>query len=202
MIRLLFIIIFAFCLSACSTLSYSYTAQKNQMNFKTLNDTAFVLKLSNPTLAIQNDSCSLYSYTLSDVSQGYGKIFVEDITLHSNCQFNQEALGAFMYEFKEQLKLQSLSKVEELAFKNYEFLTYKVNDMAYVNIIFIYAPFSSTFIVDYEGKLHHELLLQFNPLYKNNYLLEKRFDANYHYSLVRMNIFKGYFSRMSEDFSR
>jgi hypothetical protein len=172
------------------------------MDFKTLNSKVLSFKLNQPTMTINNDRCSLYSYTLSDVSKEYGKIFVEDISLHSNCQFNQEALGAFMYEFKEQLKFDSLTKVEELAFNNYEFLTYKVNDTSYVSIIFIYAPFSSTFIVDYEGKLHHELLLQFNPLYKNSYLHEKRFDANYHYSLVRMNIFKSYFSRMSEDYSR
>ena len=202
MIRLFLIIFVAFYFSACSSLSYSYTSKNNQINFKTLNNTIFHFKLNQPTLRVNNDRCSLYSYTLSDVSKEYGKIFVEDISLHSNCQFNQEALGAFMYEFKEQLKLDSLRKVEALEFNNYEFLTYQVNDMLYVNIIFIYAPFSSTFIVDYEGKLHHELLLQFNPLYKNRYLHEKRFDGNYDYSLVKMNVFKNYFSRMSEDYSR
>lgn len=195
------IIIFAFLFNACSSQTLSFGLHNNELNFKVPNDKLYALKLSNPQITNNHDRCSTFSYTLNDTTNTYGKIFIEDITLHSNCQFNLEALGAFMYEFKEQLHLKSLQKVEELSFKNYEFSTYKVNDTSYVSVIYIYTPFSMRFMIDYDGKFYNELIMQFDATYKNSFLHEKRFDANYNYSLVKMNIFKHYFNIMSEDYS-
>lgn len=198
----IFVIMMAFFLNACSSQTFFLSSNTNTLNFKVPDNKFYTLKLSAPTIMVNNDRCSTYSYTLNDSIKEYGKIFIEEINLHSNCQFNVEALGAMMYEFKEQLHLKSFEKVEEVSFKNYEFLTYKVNDTQYMNVIYIYSPFSMTFIVDYDGKLHHELLMQFDVNYQNKFIKEKRFDAHYTYSIVKMNMFKHYFDAMSEDFSQ
>lgn len=200
--KLLLIIIFAFLFNGCSSQTLSFGLQNNELKFKVPNNALYTVKLTNPIIFTNYDRCSTFSYTLNDTLNTYGKVFVEDISLHSNCQFNVEALGALTYEFKEQLRLKSFEKVEELSFENYEFLTYKVNGTSYVSIIYIYTPFSMRFMVDYEGKVYNELLLQFDRTYKNNFLHQKRFDANYTYSIVKMNIFKHYFDVMSEDFSQ
>lgn len=197
----IFIIILALFFSACSSQTFFFGVNNNELHFKVPNEKFYTLKLATPAIVVNNDSCSMYSYTLNDSLKEYGNIFIEDINLHSNCQFNTEALGAFMYEFKEQLHLKSLEKVEEITHQNYEFSTYKVNDTQYMNVIYIYSPFSMTFIVDYDGKLHNELLMQFDAKYTNGFITQKRFDANYHYSLVKMNLFKHYFNVMSEDYS-
>jgi hypothetical protein len=200
--KLLLVIIFAFLFNACSSQTLSFGLQNNELKFKVPNNAIYTVKLTNPIIFTNYDRCSTFSYTLNETLNTYGKVFIEDINLHSNCQFNVEALGALTYEFKEQLRLKSFEKVEELSFGNYEFLTYKVNDTSYVSIIYIYTPFSMRFMVDYEGKVYNELLLQFDKTYKNNFLHQKRFDANYTYSIVKMNMFKHYFDVMSEDFSQ
>lgn len=193
---LMFVMIF---FSSCAALSYSYNSENKQLNFAFNNGLLYTAALHNPKKRAQFDACSSFSYTLNDSSSSWGDVFIEHIGLHSNCKFNAESLGLFLYEFKEQLKLQKFEKLQTLVHDNYEFRTYKINDTYFVNFIFIYTSFDYTFIVDYEGKLSQALLQQFDASFESNFLNHPRFKANYDYSLVKMNVFKGYFTKMSED---
>jgi hypothetical protein len=195
----LFLLITALFFSSCASLNYTYNTAQKSLDFRLDKEKPYHVVLQNPTLQPQFDACSSYSYTLKDDSAEFGKLFIEHISLHSNCQFNAQSLGFFLYEFKEQLKLKKFTKLLEQLHGNYEFLTYKINDTSVVNFIFIYSSFDYTFIVDYEGKLFQTLLQHFDILNENDFSNLARFDVNYDYSLVRMNLFKGYFTRISED---
>lgn len=198
MFKFLFLIAFSLFFSSCSALSYSYLANTKELRFKVPNDKLYPIKLQNPKVNSTFDACTMDSYTLKDGNA----VFIEHLSLHSNCKFNAEALGLFLYEFKENLKLKSFKPIESFAFSNYEFYTYEVDENSIVNFIFIFSPFEDTFIVDFEGKIYQEILLQFNPSYSNSFKTQKRFYKNYDYSLVKMNVFKGYFNTMSEDYSQ
>lgn len=198
MFKFLFLIAFSLFFSSCSALSYSYLSHTKELRFKVPNDKLYQVKLQNPKVNSTFDACTMDSYTLKDANS----VFIEHLSLHSNCKFNAEAFGLFLYEFKENLKLKSLKPIESFTFSNYEFYTYEVDENSIVNFIFIFSPFEDTFIVDFEGKIYQEILQQFNPSYVNSYKTRKRFYKNYDYSLVKMNVFKGYFNTMSEDYSQ
>ncbi len=198
MFKFLFLIACALFLTSCSALSYSYSSNSKELMFKVPNDKLYGFKLKSPKISPTFDACTIDSYTLKETQS----VFIEHISLHSNCKFNSEAFGLFLYEFKENLKLKSLKPLETLTFSNYEFYTYEVDENSIVNFIFIFSPFEDTFIVDFEGKIYQEILQQFDPSYSNSFENQKRFYKNYDYSLVKMNVFKGYFTKMSEDYSQ
>lgn len=190
--------IFLFCVS--SAVSDPYIKAQKQLTFKVPSSSSYTIRLNAPQQQINHDACSLYSYTLKDTTGKYGSLFMEHINLQSNCSYNGDALGYFMYEFKDILKLKSLKKIDQALYKNLELFTYKVNDTSYVNIIHTFKTFEDTFIVDYKGTLYTELRKQIEPKYHNPNINKKRFISSYDESLVRKNIFKGYFNRDSEDF--
>lgn len=198
--RTLLLTLFVFLFSATSALCDPFIKAEKKLSFKISSQTSFPVDLNAPKLQVNHDACSLYSYTLNDTSSTYGKLFIEHIHLQSNCSYNGDALGYFMYEFKEQLKLKSLKKIEHKTFNNTELLTYQVNGESYFNIIHTFTTFEDTFIVDYKGRLYTQLRKQFEPKYSNAYISKKRFSSTYNESLVRKNIFKSYFNRESEDF--
>lgn len=202
MFRFIFLVLLALFFSSCSALSYSYNNKSHELVFNVSNDTSYTVKLYNPSVTPQFDGCSSFSYTLHDKSPAWGKLFIEHIDLHSNCQFNSETSGIFLYEFKENLKLKHFEPIEVKQYKNYEFYTYKINDVEYINFIYIFSPFTFTFIIDQKGVLSQEILQHFDASYHSSFLDKKRFETNYDYSLVKMNVFKGYFTKMSEDFSK
>lgn len=202
MFRLVFLVLLALFFSSCSAISFSYNNKSHELVFNISKDSVYTAKLFNPSVTPQFDACSSFSYTLHDKSSSWGKLFIEHIDLNSNCQFNSETSGLFLYEYKENLKLNAFELIEVKQHKNYEFYTYKINDLEYINFIYIFSPFAFTFIIDQKGILSQEVLQQFDASYNSLFIKEKRFEANYNYSLVRMNVFKGYFNKMSEDFSK
>lgn len=202
MFRLVFLVLLALFFSSCSAISFSYNNKSHELVFNISKDNVYTAKLFNPCVTPQFDACSSFSYTLHDKSSSWGKLFIEHIDLNSNCQFNSETSGLFLYEYKENLKLNAFELIEVKQHKNYEFYTYKINDLEYINFIYIFSPFAFTFIIDQKGILSQEVLQQFDASYNSLFIKEKRFEANYNYSLVRMNVFKGYFNKMSEDFSK
>ncbi|MFA7084628.1 MAG: hypothetical protein WC141_08850 [Arcobacteraceae bacterium] len=201
MLRVFFLVLVAIFFSSCSALTYTYQPHEKSLVFKKTKESFYTVQLLNPKVINTYDSCALGSYILQDKSPLYGNIFIEHISLMSNCLFNSDTFGLFIYEFKEQLKLKSLKPIETIKHNNYEFYAYKTNDEKIVNFIFIYSPFEYTFLVDYNGKLYEEVVKQFDALYESPYLDSERFQGNYNYSLVKMNVFKAYFTRMSEDYS-
>lgn len=144
------------------------------------------------------DSCTNFSYISNIKDNEYGAIFSEYISLDFSCTWNGLARGYFEYLFKSTLNLKSFKIIERFEFKNYEFTTYLIDDLYYMNLIYKYSSSEDIFIVDYNGKYFTKLIKDFDINYKNKYLQEKRFSSNYSNSLVRMNFFNSYFSRERE----
>ncbi len=193
---LLFILLF----SACSGTSYNYNFEQKKLLFKNSQNEFLNIKLSNPQVTATSDRCTFFSNTIKDNSKQYGKLFIENVSLQSNCHFNQDSFWAFAYEFNDNLKLKSFEKIEYYSLNNYEFYTFKINNNEFVNFIFIYSPYEFTFFVDYDGKLSNELITFLGGTFNSKYLNDKRFNIEYNHSLVRVNFFKGYFSKSREDF--
>jgi hypothetical protein len=142
--------------------------------------------------------CSLDTYILSGKSKEYGKLFVENIELANNCQWNGSASGFFTYELKTRLKFKSFKLVDRFTKQNYEISTYKVDGNKYVSIIERYTVNSNILIIDNKGKLSAELINKLDPEFEYKYLNEQRTDIKYDYSLVKNNVFFRYFGKEVE----
>lgn len=180
--------------TACGSLTYNYNTQIDELNFKISENEVLTQQLRNTEEINTFGYCVDNSYLLigSDV-------FVEHISLESNCKWNGLASGYFEYAFKEKLKLKSMKAMERIHIKNYSFSTFTINEQYRLHMIEVFSVFRNTFIIDYKGELYNKLLGRLKPDYKNSYESLPLFKADYKESLVRNNIFKGYFSRESED---
>jgi hypothetical protein len=157
------------------------------------------------TVANQNsawtyDSCTNFSYIAESNDARYGKIFVEDINLDMTCKWNGLARGFFVTLFMDTIKARTYKLIERLDFENIEVSTYLVDDTFYINIVNQYTVSEDILMIDYNGIYTTELVKKYNPNYVNAYLQKPRLDVEYSKSLVRMNFFYSYFSRMRESF--
>lgn len=200
--RTLLLTFLLFFFTACTAQSYNYHSQTQTLHFKTDTQSTYKIALEDPKRVYTHDVCTNFSYTLEDNSKNYGALFLEHISLDNDCKYNGLAMGFFTYEFQNYLKLKSFKKVESQSFANYEFTTYEVNGSSYISFIHQYQALSDTFIIDYKGQLSLELIRQFDKNYVSNYINKTRFNQAYNQSLVRLNIFKNFFNKESDNFSQ
>jgi len=144
------------------------------------------------------DRCSGFTYKNILETNNYGKLYIESLDLGMNCRWNGFERGFFTTLFKNELKLNSMKKVEELNYSNYEITTYKINDDSYVNFIYYFLANSSEIIIDYDGILSQEIASKFDGNYKSKYLDKKRFDSDFNSSLVEKNFIGNYFQEEYE----
>lgn len=193
----IFVVIFV--LLGCSVKNPSIYALKKDTLLLGVEDNPLVVKLENINYKIHSFGCTDYSYTLTQDSEEYGKLFIEAIDLSFNCIWNGLPSGFFEDNFRSKLKLSDVQTVESIDIGRYSFKTYKVDEQ-YYSIIYNYSGKSDRFIVDYEGKLYDKLLKSFKSDYVNKFINKKRFYKYYDDSLVRKNIINGYFSPERNDF--
>lgn len=144
------------------------------------------------------DSCTNSSYISNFNNEKYGNLFIEYINLDSSCNWNGFQRGYFEYLFKTTIKLDSIKLVEVVDFKNFELLTYLVDNKYYFNLIYNFTVNEDIFIIDYEGKYFDEKIKKLIPSYVNDYLNKPRFVSQYNNSLVKMNFINAYFSKDNE----
>jgi len=196
MIKSFLLVLIIFFFTACSSsVPFTYTPKINELKFQISKEHSFIKKLNNPQYILTSDTCANESYLLKEE-----RYFIEYISLDTNCSWNGLSSGYFQREFKDKLNIKAMETVEQIDIKNYSFSTFKINDKDILNTITIYTVFSDIFIIDYEGVLYEELLLEFKPTYKNNFKSLPRFKANYTYSMVNFNFINNYFNRESGDF--
>lgn len=140
-----------------------------------------------------SDSCNFNSYILNTSSSEYGDIFIEHVSLNTNCIWNGFQRSFFDNLFKEKTHIKTMIALERVDFKDYEFSTYLINDKYILNLISELSLYENTFIVDYKGILFTKIIKEFDANYINHYLNKPRFSANYNSSLVKQNIIKNYF---------
>ena len=151
------------------------------------------LKIENEKLTYTSDPCTNDAFFTNYNDIKYGKLYVEYISLHSNCQWNGYQRGYFEYLYKKTLGIKSMKKVGRINHKTYEFSTYLIDGKYYMDLIYDYTIGNDTFIVDNKGLLAQKLIKQFDSNYINEHLNKTRFDKEYKNSLVKTNFFNRYF---------
>ncbi len=173
--------------TACT--SNNYNLHKNKVDFETDKTYTF-------------SKCTSFTNKNSIDSPIYGKLFIEVLDMGMDCKWNGFERGYFTSLFKSELKLKSMTKVEEVNFTNYEITTYKIDDDFYVNFILYFLRNESQIIVDYDGVLSTEIIRNFDKTYENKYINEKRFKSSFDSSLVEKNYINNYFYEEREILNR
>lgn len=178
--NLIFLFILIFFTSCSSTTSRSL-----------LSDFSF----NNSEITYTSSWCTNTSYIINKNDKEYGRIFIESISLNSNCFWNGLPRSYFEGLLTRSLNVKSLRVLERLDYPNYEFTTYLVNDRYFLNLIYNFTSLNDTFILDYKGKYFEKKVREFDKHYGNIYINKKRFNMNYEDSLVQKNIINNYFQK-------
>ena len=162
-INFLFIASIALFLTACGS-----------SNFNSVNN---YIDLSKTKKQFTSDSCAFSSYILNTSSAEYGDIFIEQVTLNNNCEWNGFQRSFFDNLFKEKTSIKTMVALERIDFQSHEFSTYLINDKYIMNLIYEFSGNENKFIVDYKGKLFTKMIKQFDKSYENKYLDKPRFSS-------------------------
>lgn len=164
--------------------------EENDLKFKIDSDNTFKYTLSNIDTKTRHDPYIIDAYTLSA-----NEIYLEYIHTDIDVSWNGQALSFFINLLKDNIKAKNFDLVEKEEFSHYEFLTYKVDNSYFLNVIYIYEVSKEVFIVDKKAELYEKLLKNF----KKDYVY--RFEKNSNnipkienLSLVKNNAMNSYFA--------
>lgn len=176
--------------------TFDYDNKKQIMTFH-VNDEMFNVKLYNPFYQDRVDSCTRDSYTIYSQDSYFGRIGIENVDLDIECGWR--GLDQSLYEgfIKKDLKLENFYALERIKVKNYEFVTYSVNDEYVLNMIYIYNVTKSTFILDYKGTLFDVLIKKLKPDFIDKYNNHPRYESVLNNSIVKDNQMNAYFGRQN-----
>ena len=164
--------------------------EENDLKFNIDSDNTFKYTLSNIDTKTRHDPYIIDAYTLSA-----NEIYLEYIHTDIDVSWNGQALSFFISLLKDNIKAKNFDLVEKEEFSHYEFLTYKVDNSYFLNVINIYEVSKEVFIVDKKAELYEKLLKNF----KKDYVY--RFEKNSNnipkienLSLVKNNAMNSYFA--------
>ena len=164
--------------------------EENDLKFKIDSDNTFKYTLSNIDTKTRHDPYIIDAYTLSA-----NEIYLEYVHTDIDVSWNGQALSFFISLLKDNIKAKNFDLVEKEEFSHYEFLTYKVDNSYFLNVIYIYEVSKEVFIVDKKAELYEKLLKNF----KKDYVY--RFEKNSNnipkienLSLVKNNAMNSYFA--------
>ena len=164
--------------------------EENDLKFKIDSDNTFKYTLSNIDTKTRHDPYIIDAYTLSA-----NEIYLEYIHTDIDVSWNGQALSFFISLLKDNIKAKKFDLLEKEEFSHYEFLTYKVDNSYFLNVIYIYEVSKEVFIVDKKAELYEKLLKNF----KKDYVY--RFEKNSNnipkienLSLVKNNAMNSYFA--------
>ena len=156
LINLFFIALMALFFTAC-----------NSTSFNSVNNVNNYIDLSKVKKQFTSDNCTSSSYILNTSSDEYGDIFIEEVSLNNNCEWNGFQRSFFDDLFKEKTAIKTMVALERIDFQSYEFSTYLINDKYIMNLIYEFSANENKFIVDYKGNLFTKMIKQFDKSYKN-----------------------------------
>ncbi|MDN5068506.1 hypothetical protein [Aliarcobacter butzleri] len=164
--------------------------EENDLKFKIDSDNTFKYTLSNIDTKTRHDPYIIDAYTLSA-----NEIYLEYIHTDIDVSWNGQALSFFISLLKDNIKAKNFDLVEKEEFSHYEFLTYKVDNSYFLNVIYIYEVSKEVFIVDKKAELYKKLLKNF----KKDYVYRFEKDSNNipkieNLSLVKNNAMNSYFA--------
>ena len=190
---MLFSLLFVVAIKA-EPLAFTYDNNKQQMNFY-INNAIFDIELKNPFYQSRVDGCILEAYTLYSQDSTFGRIGIENINLNPSCTW--VGLPQDLYEdfIKKELHLETLNVLQKVKIKNYELVTYSINDEYVINMVYLHSLNQSTFILDYKGVLFDTLLKKLKPNFDNKYSHHPRYDSVLNKSIVKNNVRSHYFKK-------
>ncbi|MCT7581673.1 hypothetical protein [Aliarcobacter butzleri] len=164
--------------------------EENDLKFKIDSDNTFKYTLSSIDTKTRHDPYIIDAYTLSA-----NEIYLEYIHTDIDVSWNGQALSFFISLLKDNIKAKNFDLVEKEEFSHYEFLTYKVDNSYFLNVIYIYEVSKEVFIVDKKAELYEKLLKNF----KKDYVYRFEKDSNNipkieNLSLVKNNAMNSYFA--------
>ncbi|MFW0693682.1 hypothetical protein ACN091_05385 [Aliarcobacter butzleri] len=164
--------------------------EENDLKFKIDSDNTFKYTLSNIDTKTRHDPYIIDAYTLSA-----NEIYLEYIHTDIDVSWNGQALSFFISLLKDNIKAKNFDLVEKEEFSHYEFLTHKVDNSYFLNVIYIYEVSKEVFIVDKKAELYEKLLKNF----KKDYVYRFEKDSNNipkieNLSLVKNNAMNSYFA--------
>lgn len=164
--------------------------EENDLKFKIDSDNTFKYTLSNIDTKTRHDPYIIDAYTLNA-----NEIYLEYIHTDIDVSWNGQALSFFISLLKDNTKAKNFDLVEKEEFSHYEFLTYKVDNSYFLNVIYIYEVSKEVFIVDKKAELYEKLLKNF----KKDYVYRFEKDSNNipkieNLSLVKNNAMNSYFA--------
>ncbi|MDN5101708.1 hypothetical protein O8C99_00765 [Aliarcobacter butzleri] len=164
--------------------------EENDLKFKIDSDNTFKYTLSNIDTKTRHDPYIIDAYTLSA-----NEIYLEYIHTDIDVSWNGQALSFFISLLKDNIKAKDFDLLEKEEFSHYEFLTYKVDNSYFLNVIYIYEVSKEVFIVDKKAELYEKLLKNF----KKDYVYRFEKDSNNipkieNLSLVKNNAMNSYFA--------
>ncbi|MCG3692598.1 hypothetical protein [Aliarcobacter butzleri] len=164
--------------------------EENDLKFKIDSDNTFKYTLSNIDTKTRHDPYIIDAYTLSA-----NEIYLEYIHTDIDVSWNGQALSFFISLLKDNIKAKKFDLLEKEEFSHYEFLTYKVDNSYFLNVIYIYEVSKEVFIVDKKAELYEKLLKNF----KKDYVYRFEKDSNNipkieNLSLVKNNAMNSYFA--------
>lgn len=174
----------------------SSTLQNNKLHFndKKSNKKLLTLNIDKDAKTTQFDKCTIDAYTINTVDKDYGDLFIENIDLKSNCDWDGLGRGQFIYYFKKNMKIDHMKLIKRIDIGNYEFSQYLLDNRCTVNIIYIWGSTKSTFILDKSGKLTNGLLNALGS--KDRFTLTSNTcNLIYEKSMVKVNWFEKFFHK-------
>ena len=116
------------------------------------------LLFTTPIVNNNGGHCILNHFAVAqrDVPQ-YGDIFVEHISIDTNCEWNGLAEGYFSEYMKKYFNIKSVKKLDIKKIGKFEFSTYLLDNYLKIKMIEIWGPKENTFIFDKLGFFSDEL---------------------------------------------
>lgn len=170
-----------------------FTLEENNLKFKIDSDNFYLFPISNIETKTRYDPYVLDAFTLTA-----NNIYVEYIHTDSDVLWSGQALSFFTNLLKHDLKAKTMDLLEKREFKNYEFLTYKIDDSYILNFIYIYELSKEVFIIDLKSELYENLLKNFHKEYEYKYEKNNDISLKLNTSIVKNNAIYGYFKSGSE----
>jgi hypothetical protein len=166
-----------------------FNHEDNILKFKINSDLFYTYKLEDFEIKMQHDSYIIDAYTLKSKD-----LFIEYVQTDNDTAWNGLASSFYIDLIKQKLKVKSMEILEKHEFKNYDFITFKIDNHFILNFIYIYEINKDIFIIDISSSLYIKLISNFIKNYKYNFKKNEPDTLAFNFSIVRENYINNYFS--------
>ena len=166
-----------------------FNFEENILKFKINSEQFYTYELEDFDIKTRHDPYTLQAYTLKSQN-----LFIEYIQTDIDVAWNALPSSLYIDLVKQKLNLKSMEVLEKYEFKNYEFITFKLDEHYILNFIYIYETNKDVFILDINSKLYVNLLKNFIKSYTYEHDKNCEDSVDFNFSITRENNLNNYFS--------